>query len=439
RRTSSTPTFAPAEPLGVGSNPAWIAVADLDADGDQDILVANSQQSSLQILKNTGPVVLPDLAPTVLTQPSMNVEATGTLTFTVTASDGNQDAISTLTAAPLPTGAIFTPNGSHTSGVFTWTPTIGQVGTYTVTFTASNALSGSASTKIHVDPYGTKASGTFLWVPQTADVGMHVIHFRAANAEGDPAVTESTVVTVSPPSAMAPERFAGHLVLSPQSPMKGPIVSVTPTYSATVNDTMSIDVSATDTDTLTANTTGTSSGPTFSNDFEPKVNAPPQVNAPRGVPLSFTVTVSDPDGDAIASLAANLSSLPPGNATFTPGMGNTSGTFTWTPAMTDSGTFGVTFIATNQLVGVGATEIHVNPIGPVSYWKLNGNGKDEIGKAPLGPVGTPAFGAAKFNQGAILDGTGLNGLGAIATPDHTIPLGSWTAECWVNAGAVQGP
>jgi hypothetical protein len=149
------------------------------------------------------------------------------------------------------------------------------------------------------------------------------------------------------------------------------------------------------------------------------------------------MTVSDPDGDPMTSLTANLSSLPPGNATFTAGAGNTSGTFSWTPAMTDSGTFGVTFIATNQLVGVGATEIHVDPIGPVSYWKLNGNGNDEIGKAPLGPVGTPAYGAAKFNQGAILDGAGVNGLGAAATPDHTIPLGPWTVECWVNAGATQ--
>jgi hypothetical protein len=437
RRTSSTPTFGPPEPLGVGFGPAGIAVADLDGDADQDILVANSLQPSLQILKNSTPVAPPDLAPSVLTIPSVNVEATGTLTFSVTASDGNADAISTLAAAPLPTGAVFTPDISHTSGVFTWTPTSDQVGSYTVTFTASNALPGSASTQIHVHPYGTRANGTFLWVPQTADIGMHVIRFRAANAAGDPAATESTVVTVSAPSAMAPVRLAGHVILSPKSPMKGPIVSVTPTYGATAGDTVAIDVSATDTDTLTANTTGTSSDPTFSNDFEPIVYAPPHVNAPRGVPLSFVVTVSDPDGDPIASLTANLSSLPPGNATFTPGAGNTSGTFTWTPAMTDSGTFGVTFIATNQLVGVGGTQIHVDPVGPVSYWKLNGSGRDEIGKVPLGPVGTPAYGAAKFNQGAILDGTGLNGLGAIATPDHTIPLGSWTVECWVNAGATQ--
>ena len=437
RRTSSTPTFAPAEPLGVGNSPQWIAVADLDADADLDLLVANSQQPSLQILKNSVPIAPLDLAPSVLTIPSVNVEPTGTLTFTVTVSDGNGDAISALTASPMPTGATFTPDGSHTSGVFTWTPTLGQVGSYSVTFTASNALSGSALIKINVDPYGTKANGTFLWVPQTADIGTHVIRFRAANAAGDPAITESTVVTVSPPSAMAPARLAGHVSLSPESAMRGPIVHVTPTYDATAGDTVAIDVSATDADTLTANTTGTSSDPTFSNDFEPTVYAPPHVNAFRGVPLSFAVTVSEPDGDPITSLTANLSSLPPGDATFTPGVGNTSGTFTWTPAMTDSGTFGVTFISANQLVGVGGTQIHVDPVGPVSYWKLNGSGTDEIGKVPLGPVGTPAYGAAKFNQGAILDGTGLNGLGAIATPDHTIPLGSWTVECWVNAGATQ--
>jgi hypothetical protein len=436
RRTSSTPTFAPAEPLGVGFNPAWIAVADLDSDADQDILVANSQQPSIQILKNTGPVTPPDLAPTVLTVPSVNVEATGTLTFTVAASDGNGDAISSLGAAPLPTGAVFTPDADgNTSGVFTWTPTTSQVGSYTITFTASNTLSGSAKTTIHVDAYGTQANGTFLWVPQIADIGTHTIRFRAANTRGDPAVTESTVITVSPPSAMALERMAGRLILSPERSMKGPVISIAHSYSATVGDTVAVDVSASDTDSLTANTTGTSG--TFSNDLDPVVHAPPHVNAPRGVPLSFTVTASDPNGDAITSLTANLSSLPPGSdAHFTPGAGNTSGVFTWTPAMTDSGIFGVTFTSTNELVGVGATEIHVYPTGPVSYWKLNGNGRDEIGKVNLNPVGTPVYAAGKFNQGIVLDGTGVNGLQATATADQNVQ-GSRTVECWVNAGANQ--
>jgi hypothetical protein len=377
----------------------------------------------------------PDLAPAVFTAPSVNVEATGTLTFTVTASDGNGDAITLLAAAPLPPGAVFTPGAGNTSGVFSWTPTASQVGSYTITFTASNALSGSGKTTIHVEAYGTQANGTFIWVPQTADIGTHTIRFRAANTRGDPAVTESTVITVSPPSAMAPQRMAGRLALSPKAAMKGPVVSVASTTTATVGDTVTVDVSATDTDSLTANTTGTSG--TFSNDLDPVVHAPPHVNASRGVFLSFTVTASDPDGDAIASLTANLSSLPSGSdARFAAGADNTSGVFTWTPAMTDSGTFGVTFIATNKLVSVGATEIHVDPTGPVSYWKLNGNGKDEIGKVNLNPVGTPVYGTGKFNQGIVLDGTGANGLQATTTADQNVQ-GSRTVECWVNAGANQ--
>jgi hypothetical protein len=74
----------------------------------------------------------------------------GTLiTFTVTASDPD-DAIISFTASPLPPGATFSTNATHTSGTFAWTPTFSQAGTYNVTFLASNSLSGTATTAITV-------------------------------------------------------------------------------------------------------------------------------------------------------------------------------------------------------------------------------------------------------------------------------------------------
>src|SRR5258705_10631570 len=77
-----------------------------------------------------------DSAP-VVTAPASESGAEGSLlSFTVSASDPDGDAITSLTAGPLPSGATFTPNGTNTSGTFNWTPDFTQYGGYYVTFTA---------------------------------------------------------------------------------------------------------------------------------------------------------------------------------------------------------------------------------------------------------------------------------------------------------------
>lgn len=60
------------------------------------------------------------------------------LSFIVEATDPD-GTIPSLTAAPLPVGATFTDRADGT-GVFDWTPAIGQAGTYQVTFTASDGV-----------------------------------------------------------------------------------------------------------------------------------------------------------------------------------------------------------------------------------------------------------------------------------------------------------
>jgi PKD repeat protein len=87
----------------------------------------------------------------VVTAPATASGVTGTpLTFNVFAADPDGDVLVSLTAAGLPVGSTFTSNPAHTSGTFAWTPSSGQVGSFNVTFTASNALSGSAATQITV-------------------------------------------------------------------------------------------------------------------------------------------------------------------------------------------------------------------------------------------------------------------------------------------------
>ncbi len=80
------------------------------------------------------------------------------ITVSVSASDPDGDAIGSLTAdpsgLPLGHGAVFTTDPANTSGTLTWTPSFtASIGSpYIVTFTAENALSGSATTSITVEP-----------------------------------------------------------------------------------------------------------------------------------------------------------------------------------------------------------------------------------------------------------------------------------------------
>lgn len=188
-----------------------------------------------------------DTAPIVTAPLNVNGTENAALSFTVTAYDADGDAITSLTASPLPTGATFTANAANTMGTFSWTPTGTQAGTYDVTFTATNDMTGSATTHITIAEQGS---------------------------------------TDHPPVVCAPRCWTGRELST----------------------------------------------------------------------LSFHVTASDADGNAITSLTA--STLPTG-ATFTTNAAHTSGTFRWTPTITQSGDYDITFTAANALTGSAVTQVRV--------------------------------------------------------------------------------
>jgi hypothetical protein len=130
-----------------------------------------SSTETFQIVVNaTGSARAP-----VVTAPAIESAVTGAnLSFTVSANDADGDAITSLTAVGLPTGASFTPNGTFTSGTFSWTPGSAQVGEYNVVFTAANALSGSATTHIHVSPTVSIAAIADLTITEGASVNVNV-------------------------------------------------------------------------------------------------------------------------------------------------------------------------------------------------------------------------------------------------------------------------
>jgi hypothetical protein len=138
---------------------AMTALGDIDgAGGAAQVLIAGvgfdddggNDRGAAYVIKLNGGASGGDQAPVVTAPANASGNENAQLTVNVTAADPDGHAITSLTATNLPSGATFTKNGSNTSGTLTWTPTYSQSGNYTVTFTASNALSGSASTQITI-------------------------------------------------------------------------------------------------------------------------------------------------------------------------------------------------------------------------------------------------------------------------------------------------
>jgi hypothetical protein len=337
--------------------------------------------------------VVDDTPPSLLAPTIVNGEEAGTITFTVTASDPDGDPIDQLSAdleALSGTDASFTPDEGNGAGTFLWHPTIGSAGEYTVTFFATNTATTTATTLITIGPVGTSVTGKLIWPTHPGDEGEYDVVFTAVNAATGESTTATTHIVVSPlpgeATALGSSSFPR--ALAPQEPTKGPVISVKTRVDATVGDTVVVVVTAVDADELPPPPTAAArTGPrraaslatgtvllsadlsqlpagneaTFTTNNQPVVAAPAEVGATEGSTLTIEVTAADPDGDPILELVALTDGLPAGNdAAFTPGPGNLTGTFTWTPAAGQSGPYTVIFRAINALVGNTSTVITVS-------------------------------------------------------------------------------
>ena len=373
-----------------------------------------------------------DRAPVVSAPTSMTLAENSPLSISVTAADSDGDAISSLSATGLPPGATFTPGNGNTSGTVTWTPSYSQAGSYNITFSASNALTGTASTAITVsnvdrapvvmvqptagvvvgslltipvhavDPDGEPitslvvstlpsgatftanpgdTTGTLTWTPAFGHLGLHSLTFTASNALSGSATTVVDVVLFDrPPVVTAPGTISESTLLpfsvnvTASDPDGNPITSLSATgmpsgatfttnadntgglftWTPAAGDVGNYSVRFTATNALSGSaTTQLSIYPKGA----PSVAAPTVATVTENSPLSVNVTASDPDDDVITSLTA--SGVPAG-AVFTPGSGNTTGTLTWTPNYSQAGTYSVTFTAANALSSSATTVITVN-------------------------------------------------------------------------------
>ena len=82
----------------------------------------------------------------------------------------------------------------------------------------------------------------------------------------------------------------------------------------------------------------------------PAAAAPGTASATEGDTLVVDISATDPDGDAIADLTADLSKLPLGNrATFTAGPDHATGRLSWPTKLGENGVYSVTFTARTSL------------------------------------------------------------------------------------------
>jgi hypothetical protein len=246
--------------------------------------------------------------PVLNTIASQSVEETSTLTFTAAGSDIDEDAL-TFSAADLPSGATFE------NGTFTWTPTWVQAGSYSVAISVNDGNETVSQVVAITVSNLNRAPAADAQSVTTNEDNAVAITLTGSDPDGE-ALTYT--VTAEP----------AHGTLSGTAP------NLTYTPDANYNGSDAITFSVSDGD-LSAHAT-VSITVNAVND-KPVLNTISDKTAGENSELTFTATGSDIDGDALTFSATNL----PARAKFA------DGTFTWTPAFDQAGSYTVTVSVTD--------------------------------------------------------------------------------------------
>ena len=361
-----TPSVSPATATlsgtpGSGDVGSWT----IDWQVSDGSLTANTT-TSLTVVENHPPIIS---APAVVPG-AVSVE----MEFAVLVSDPDGDDVTSITSTALPAGATFVPNGLFTSGVFNWTPAVGQQGNYNITFSAMSGSPGRAAdnvtTMLTIGPQdlipvivapGTvngRANHLITFTATCTDpLGEAITFFNLTGSQNTPLPDGATWTTNAAKSV-------GTFTWTPTMAQVG---TVNLRYRATDAEPFPLQVGPEQYTTKII----------VSADRAPAVTAPATVAGAEGSPLAVNVTAADPDGDAIASLAA--SGLPFG-ATFSSNPAHTAGTVDWTPDFSQAGAYTFTFTASNLLAGSAASAVNVA----------------DVNRPPTANAGGPYSGVASF-------------------------------------------
>jgi PKD repeat protein len=259
-----------------------------------------------------------DLPPEIAAPDTVTGIELSTITFKATTRDPEGDPIVFFYAGGLPIGASFVTNETNVEGTFTWTPGITSPQNFTVQLSATSArrpteVSGVAGPML-TTTRNVMVRVTNLDRPPVLGAPDHVLGAQYATIDfavqgNDPDGDPVTVTMSDVPMGATVHSFGATATFSWVPEQVGEY-SVTTTVQSTVyqiSETVPISVQP---------------------NRPPVLTGPSLVNGKEGEPVSYQVQASDPDGDEIVSLSAQV--LPEG-ATFSVAENRQTGTFTWTP------------------------------------------------------------------------------------------------------------
>jgi PKD repeat protein len=281
-----------------------------------------AEQATVELSSTSATRAVAVSSPTIDAPPSVTAPSDLPLTIQADATDPDGSDILTITATGYPASLTLNhvPSGSPASATLTGTPSSADVGGYSIQWNVSDGTGGSASTMTQLTV--TQNSPPSISSPATVN-GAETIKMTFAVTVSDPdGDTVGSLTASSMPSGatFTPSGFntAGEFLWTPAIGQQG-------TYDVTF--------------TATSGSPGRSASTTSHLIIGP-VDHPPvmtgipaTINAVPNVLITFNVTVSDPDGDAITFFVirgTQNTPLPTG-ATFTHNANNTFGTFSWTP------------------------------------------------------------------------------------------------------------
>ncbi|MCE5272953.1 Ig-like domain-containing protein [bacterium] len=292
-------------------------------------------------------------APVLSGIPDRSVPEAGKLSFFVNAFDPDSDPL-VRTADNLPENAGFNPQ----SGRFSFSPAVGQAGSYTVRFFA-------------IDPKG--ASDTVTVSIQVLQVNLPPALGFLSNLEVTAGELAEIVLSASDPNDPLAD-----LVFSASGLPQGAVFSAADrsfrwTPEVTQIGNFRVSFAVTDPAGLKdeKDIKITVKDPARFVDSPPVLASVGDRTVEEGSALSFTVTATDPDpGSTVTLTARNL----PNGAAFSsaPGASSASGTFSFTPTMLQAGSYNVVFRASDgdfineETVTITVTELDVAPVISVS-------------------------------------------------------------------------
>ncbi|WP_319506681.1 putative Ig domain-containing protein [uncultured Methanolobus sp.] len=304
-----------------------------------------------------------NIAPVIVHIGTQQVRENEMLTFTLNASDVDDDTL-TYSCSELPAGA----NIESTNGTFTWTPTYEQAGTYIVELVVSDGLY-PAEDAVVIKVENVNRAPVFDSIPTHTvnETETLVIHLDASDPDGD-GISFSTTAEY------------------------GKVVGNTFTWTPGYYDSGDYDLDFKVTDGyLTDNTTVHVE--VYQTNMPPEIEDLGSYSVYENNTLQFFVKATDWDND---SLTYSVSGFP-GGASFN----SSTGQFTWKPSYTQSGTYSVEFHVTDgELNASEAVSIRVYDVDLSSDADFSGF---ETSSSSGGSGGSSSSGAEDYDNVAYKD------------------------------------